>query len=200
MVAGEHSKVQLYVAEGRLIFALPVRANTRRQILRVRNLLLIASLGIITFLLLRNQGELEGEHDKKPQVAQASLPASTAPKPAPTPVRNEAATLDTDAVKIRSVGGDFPVRVAVDRMADAWERHRHDVDYPAAGTRRLGKDQFGIIIRKMQQAEVYAEDALERVVSRALEIERASASPSQREIIRQGIFQMMRDDGGVGAN
>jgi len=77
-------------------------------------------------------------------------------------------------------------------LAKQWEQRRHDVTRNEQTMRQTGEREFGVIVRLMQGAGLYAEGALEDVVRAALKHERPAASQAQREILLDGIFTTMR--------
>jgi hypothetical protein len=169
----------------------------------MRNILLITLFGIVGFFFYRDYfAAPTAETTAQKTAAQTNATApqppseiSAAPNPAPTPLP----TPDSLARRIESLGGEFEIRMAVDRMAKEWERRRVEVSYPGHHMQQVGEKQFAVIVRRMQRMQLYEEKALERIVRVALEHERPESPPSQREILLQGIFQTMRTKVGAGA-
>jgi hypothetical protein len=153
----------------------------------MRNILVVFLLCIGGFFVYR---DFFANSETTAQI-NAPVPQSAPQASPPTP--------DSLAQTIERLGGDFPIRVAVDRMADEWERRRADVNYPQLLMQQVGEKEFAVIIRGMQRMQLYEENALVQIVRVALKHERPQAPPSQREILLQGIFQKMRINVGAGA-
>ena len=185
-------------------------APTRNLMLTVKNFVLLVLTGLVVFFISRDWINVSDLRDGKPEQLPASTKATaqastlTAADSGAPPEkdgshaggsgapRSSLGVPLSDAQKVEALGSRFEIRVAVDKLAEQWERRRHSFTHNEQTMQQTGEKEFALLVRRIQGAGLYAERALEDVVRSALKHERPAASAEQREILLDGIFQTMR--------